>query len=202
MLAASKCTAESLWIHILEITLTLKIFLYVDCSAIASRLPFSLPFLSLKFLQCNYAVTVDETHLSQVPFTPKVFSFLTFLSLLSQCYLLSCSVPLCCSSWPHTNSEENWKNGNRVVNFQSCVLHLIKMLLLGFPSLPTLMWGYWYHPHVHWQGTASGVWVPDGDCAPVHNQAPPLGTASAAITKGFCASEWGPSGHSANVKWE
>lgn len=65
MLAASKCTAESLWIHILEITLTPKIFFYVDCSAVASRLPFSLQFLSPKFLQCNYIVTVDETHLSQ-----------------------------------------------------------------------------------------------------------------------------------------
>lgn len=66
MLAASKCTAESLWIHILEITLTPKIFFYVDCSAIASRLSFSLLFLSLKFLQCKYSVTVDETHLSQI----------------------------------------------------------------------------------------------------------------------------------------
>lgn len=64
MLAASKCTAESLWIHILEITLTPKIFFYVDCSAVASQLPFSL--LSLKFLQCNYTVNVDETHPSQI----------------------------------------------------------------------------------------------------------------------------------------
>lgn len=65
MLAASKCTAESLWIHIPEITLTPKIFFYVDCSAVARRLPFSLLFLSLKFLQCNYTVTADETHLYQ-----------------------------------------------------------------------------------------------------------------------------------------
>lgn len=66
MLVASKCTAESLWIHIPEITLTPKIFFYVDCSAVARRLPFSLLFLSLKFLQCNYTVTADETHFSQI----------------------------------------------------------------------------------------------------------------------------------------
>ena len=67
MLAASKCTTESLWIHILKIISTLKIFFDVDCSsAVASRLPFSLLFLSVKLLQCNYTVTVDETHLCSI----------------------------------------------------------------------------------------------------------------------------------------
>lgn len=51
----------------LEITLTPKILVDEDrSSAVPSSLPFSLQFLSLKFLQCDYAVAVDETRLSSI----------------------------------------------------------------------------------------------------------------------------------------
>lgn len=136
MLAASKYTTESLWIPILEITLTPEIFVDEDSSsAVPSRLPFSLLFLFLKLLQYNYTVTVDETHLSSIG------------SLYSKSFLVPnapvpflpmlCAQLLCNSAsqaGPIPSAVETSKNSNRDADFQPCIY--FKFCLLFFLLFP------------------------------------------------------------------